>query len=102
MQSNCAKRGECGRLKIYMIGKRGKQIARDHIVFGMNGISTTGTGDTLSDPETLHVLSKRDDRAGRGIAQCHRLIETVECCLRRVHQSFPTGLIQHLLDQVGT
>ena len=51
--------------------------------------------------ETLQAFTDVHDCPSRGIAQRHRLVQSVECCLNRGENTFAASFVEHLADQVG-
>src|SRR6266545_4527529 len=68
----------------------------------MDSISPTCAGDALTNFETLHFLAQCNNRASRGIAKRHWLVEAIERGLCSVHQTFTTRFLHHLFDEIGT
>src|SRR5258706_10824359 len=98
MQRNGTERSECCGFKIHFFRKRHKQITRHRIVFSVNGIAPASTCDALPNFETLHVFSKSNNSASRGISQRHRLVETMEGGLCCWDKSLTPCLIKNLFN----
>ena len=102
MHGNRAEGGKGRRLEVHRVGQRDKQVARHDGILGVDSESAASAGHTLSNLEALHVLTQPEDGARRGITQRHRLVEAAEGGLQRGDDAFALGLVEHLLDQVGT
>ncbi len=63
VQGDRAQGGEGRRLEIHAIGQRGEQVARHHVVFGMDRVAAAGAGHPLPNLETFHPATQGNDRA---------------------------------------
>ena len=66
----------------------------------MDGVTAARAGHPLPHFEPVHTLAQRNDRPGRGVAEGHGLVETVEGGFERGQNAFALHFVQHLFGKV--